>query len=156
MSTGLTHTEHDTRQSIFINFITITLGFLSPWALTCLLHPLSNMIIMALAVAVHSCFIINNATKLNVGQKLLICPYTLAITGQHDKMVTHEEWCSETWHWWLPTRYVCIRVCGPRIKSHSGQLCAYHQSHCDIQLWNGIHTLTAVPKSTQPSNLHKT
>ena len=32
----------------------------------------------------------------------------------------------------------------------------YHDSHCDIQPWAGLCTLTAVPRSTQPSTLRGT
>ena len=34
--------------------------------------------------------------------------------------------------------------------------CVYHNSHCDIlySLGYGLHAVTAVPKSTQPSTLH--
>ena len=30
----------------------------------------------------------------------------------------------------------------------------YHDSHCDVQPWAWLHTLPAVPRSTQPSTLH--
>jgi len=37
--------------------------------------------------------------------------------------------------------------------------CVYHNSHCDMHLCSHgheLHTLTAVPRSTQPSTLHVT
>jgi len=29
----------------------------------------------------------------------------------------------------------------------------YHDTHCDIQPWHGLHTLNTLPRSTQPYRL---
>ena len=42
-------------------------------------------------------------------------------------------------------------VRGPRFESHRGQLQVYHKNH--YGLGHGMHNLTAVPRSTQPSTL---
>jgi len=47
-------------------------------------------------------------------------------------------------------------VSGPRFESHHGQLQFYHKNHYTTiySLGHGLHTLTAVLGSTQPSTLH--
>ena len=46
-------------------------------------------------------------------------------------------------------------VRGPRFESHRGQLHVFRENHYDIQPWARLHTLTAVPRSTQPSTIHR-
>jgi len=89
-------------------------------------------------------------------------------TGKESRVLTmmHTSWAHclnwVKWIYWIPVAgcsglAVNTPVCSmrdPMFESHGRQLCVYHDSCCDIQAWPWLHTLTAVPRSTQPSTLH--
>jgi len=56
---------------------------------------------------------------------------------------------------WSSSNMPDCGVRGPRFESHRGQLHAYRKHH-KYSLGHGLHTLTAVPGSTQPSTLRWT
>ena len=56
---------------------------------------------------------------------------------------------------WSSANVADCGVRGPRFKCHRGQLPVFVKTTTIHSLRHGLHTLTAVHRSTQPSTLHR-